>query len=136
MITRFIKKRGFFGGIYILLQACLKHEYEAALDCLELTPFLCRLSAQVVRLIEIAFPLDKTLISDGKKWTVHKLVTPCLFCTDEQTFQANHIFWTNLTSSQNLSTQSQKRGPENEAGTTDKALLLATTVCRLTSYRV
>ena len=60
------KKRGFFGGIYLMLQACLKHENEAALDCLELTPFLCRLSAQVARLIKIAFPLDKTLISDGK----------------------------------------------------------------------
>ena len=33
------------------------------------------------------------------------------------------------------STHSQERGPENEAGTTDKALLLTTTVCRLTSYR-
>ena len=54
MITTFIKKR-IFGGIYLLLQTCLKHENEAALGCLELTPFLCRISAQVVRLIEIAF---------------------------------------------------------------------------------
>lgn len=49
-----------------MLQTCLKHENEAALGCLELTPFLCRILAQVVRLIEIAFPLDETLISDGK----------------------------------------------------------------------
>ena len=60
MITRFIKKKRIFWGIYLLLQTCLKHEFGAVLGCLELTPLLCRISTQVARLIDIAFPLDKS----------------------------------------------------------------------------
>ena len=60
------KKRGFFFGIYLLLQTCMKHENGAVLGCLELTPLLCRISTQVARLIEIAFPLDKSYSATAK----------------------------------------------------------------------
>lgn len=66
-------------------QTCLKQENEAALGCLELTPFIHRISAQVVRLIEIAYPLDKSLFTDGKKIERLHVFSPGLFRADKQT---------------------------------------------------